>query len=300
MIGLEFLLAFCLLALGCMIVMMIYFFFKQKELERKGLELERKGLELESIVKQQEIIISSITNLINPDEEENVKKASVMILSASKFRIGVGFFVSKEIVVTALHNLVTYQKINKKQKWKNVTVWAEYFLDAHGASTRTIDLELLTASDKFDLAILRCTSILRESRYLRFPKTALSGYEISRTTWAMVNFSISVSTASEVVDQRATVLPVTMIRIGVRHLIYLSTCFSGDSGSAIVMSVSGEIVGLHLETFNEVNPLKDSSYGSVIDSLNDLIAGLSTGFIGLRLDQGEVRALIDKQIKKYC
>ena len=92
------------------------------------------------------------------------------------------------------------------------------------------------------------------------------------------------------------VLPAEIFRLRTNHIVYLSNCFSGDSGGAVVFSKTGEAIALHLETVNQANEeLEHGNYTleDVANSVSSVTRGFSQGgFLGLRLGTDCVRNMI--------
>jgi len=85
-----------------------------------------------------------------------------------------------------------------------------------------------------------------------------------------------------------------------RHLLYDSSAFDGDSGGAIVVARTGNVIGLHSELVNAARELilrKDDigeRLNDVEQSVLSLIQGTSSGCVGVRLDCDVARSLIEQ------
>ena len=122
---------------------------------------------------------------------------------------------------------------------------------------------------------------------------------------------------SDIINNKFCVIPWQLIKKSKHHIIYLSSLFSGDSSSAIILSTKGLLYGMHQETVNEkirfsesdssvdedVNNNNNNNNEEVIshrptklqkvtDSVNSLVSSLATGFIGLRLDNEDIQQFI--------
>ena len=119
------------------------------------------------------------------------------------------------------------------------------------------------------------------------------------TRLAIISFGIGLSKAVEredVMHQHFMVVQGTLLNISKHHIVYQSNLFSGDSGGAVICASDGQVIGLHLETVNEANEKIESRLVTVEEvnrSVNSLISGLTRGFVGLRLDSGVIRTILN-------
>ena len=71
--------------------------------------------------------------------------------------------------------------------------------------------------------------------------------------------------------------------------------FSGETGGAFILASTGDLLCIHLETVNQAKEKlrKNGTPTEIVESINALVSGLSSGFIGLRLDIQEVQDFIN-------
>ncbi len=100
--------------------------------------------------------------------------------------------------------------------------------------------------------------------------------------------------APDKIDESFACIPAQLLKVTASHCAYQCSLFSGDSGGAVILSSDGSLLCIHLETINEANEKlrKGATNSEVVKSINSLVSGLSSGFIGLRLDSQKVRDLI--------
>jgi hypothetical protein len=222
--------------------------------------------------------------ILPPRYMESVKHSSVLFMDRNKNPAGVGFFVSNDTVITADHNL--------KDHGNNVTqVPVKYF----GARGRFVSSSL-TVKKRYpdhDLAVLSSST-----SHISFLSIGSNDSMLAEKRVAVTSFSIAITAELAGIKfdgDGFAVLPAEIIRLSRNHIVYLSNCFSGDSGGAVVFSKTGEVIALHLETVNQANEeLEHGNYTleDVANSVNSVTRGFSQGFLGLRLDSDCVRNMI--------
>lgn len=81
-----------------------------------------------------------------------------------------------------------------------------------------------------------------------------------------------------------------------RHFMYVADTFDGDSGGAIVIARTGEVIGLHQELVNRRKDLIEQhvSIGKRLTaaeaSIKSLVENSTKGCVGLRMDTPELLA----------
>jgi hypothetical protein len=259
------------------ISILIYILFKVEKLNKE--------------LKNTQEHLVAIENGINPKFEKNAKLSTIYIIAPDGHPTGVAFFVSKNIVITAHHNLVNY--ITKESR---KAIRAQCITCPILKSEEEISLKLLKFDLDFDYAILYTT--FNSSYFLPIPEKAID-YETShRKSIALLTFGVSMEKMTESLFSKGVNISTAIFqKYSDNHVAYICSTFSGDSGAAIVLSLSGELIAFHVEVFNEGEVATDDD--SVKGSLNNLIKGLAQACIGLRLDTDAMRNVIKKSIEKY-
>jgi V8-like Glu-specific endopeptidase len=223
----------------------------------------------------------------------NLKHSTVQFLNDDDEPIGIGFFVSPNIIVTAYHNidvnrpslvraLITSVDENIITRTYTHTFATNAIKDTK--ECRALDLGILTVETPH-------TNYLIIHSYCNLKPT--------RKDFAIASYSISLKSqlkeSTDFLGDGFAVMPAVIYKTSDNHVVYLSNCFSGDSGGAVICSTAGEVFALHLETVNQAKEELDKdaiSLQDVAESVNACIKGYSQGFLGLRLDSQKVRALI--------
>jgi hypothetical protein len=224
---------------------------------------------------------------------DNTLKSTITILKDSE-SIGVGFFLRSDVVVTCLHNLYAFDSVAVEastNKIKKSLIISNKF-KAKSHSSQEIQLSLVQFSVKYDVAFLKSdvvsNNILEIYSCEKVPRNcarlAVTTFQIS-STQAVADSSIQ--------EEGFTVVPANLLRTSNHHIVYGSQLFSGDSGGGVVFAPEGKVIAIHVETFNEASERLSlaASNTEVVKSINNLLSGLSQGFIGLRLDSLEITEL---------
>ena len=236
-------------------------------------------------VVQQELLDSAT---IVPDRFlENLQHSTVQILDASDEPVGVGFFVSSNIIVTAFHNIEDQSNI------RALITSGDGQKNTHTLTFTAAALEMLEKCKNLDIGILRVET---PHRY-HLSIYAYDENNSRRKDFALASYSIGLvqQVPPERLGDKFGVMPVVIYKVTTNHVIYLSNCFSGDSGGAVICSTKGEVFALHLETVNQASEELDKekfTLEDVAESVNSCVRGFSQGFLGLRLDSADINSLI--------
>ena len=174
---------------------------------------------------------------------ENLKYSTVQILGEDDAPVGMGFFVSPQIVVTAYHNIKDSPNI------RALVTSAEGQMSTH---TLTFAPSIEANAEKcknLDLAVLETTTV--HPHHLSI--YSLDGNIMRVKDFALASYSIGYSPVlgGEFFEDKFAVMPVIIYKVTTNHVVYLCNAFSGDSGGAVVCSSRGEVFALHLETVNQ-------------------------------------------------
>jgi hypothetical protein len=106
---------------------------------------------------------------------------------------------------------------------------------------------------------------------------------------------LSAQLGDVLLGDKFAVMPATIYKVSDNHVVYSSSCFSGESGGAVVFGPTGKVFALHLETVNQANERlrkEEITLAEVADSVNSIVRGMSQGFLGLRLDSKLISSLL--------
>jgi hypothetical protein len=236
--------------------------------------------------------------VVRPSFTETLELSTVQILDANDVPVGIGFFVSPKIIVTAYHYIkdhchsslhaliasVDGQHINTHTLAfaPNATKYSE--------RCKALDLGLLTVETARPHYL---TLYSRDNEHLNSKKS----------NFAMAFYTMGPKTQRDMrsLGYRFGVMPVDIEKATDNHVVYSCFVFSGETGGAVVSTNKGEVLGLHLQTVNQAREAlrkqkKTSPEAAEAeaqeDSVSACIRGLSQGFLALRLDSAEVHALV--------
>jgi hypothetical protein len=287
------------------IITRVFNFFFGSEfstLKRKFEALEQTtDLNREHITKLRFETYEAITNLqvVLPDEHvEKTTKSSIKICDSNGISNGVGFYLKKNAIGTVLHNLFDPNDANV---WKSshieqmITDGTAVFCGKNSSNANLV-LSLSAFDIKYDFAVLKsdiCSQSfldISSCAELRnwFKGLAVTSFQIGPT--------VAIKDAS-IVEESFTVIPAVLLKKSERHILYSSNgILKGDSGGAVIHSIDGSVVAIHVEYFNEANDelnVNDVfSCSDVVSSINGLTSSAGGDYIGLRLDCDVVKTML--------
>ena len=246
--------------------------------------------EFDMMRKQVKVLEQELSDSLSvvPDRfMENLKHSTVQILDENSAPVGIGFFISTQIVVTAHHNIRGSSHIRALISTANGQTSAHTLAFAPSMEANAEKCKEL------DLAILKTETV--HPHHLSI--FSLDAKNMRVKDFALASYSIEYSQVlgKEFLADKFAVMPVTIYKATNNHVVYSANAFSGDSGGAVVCSGKGEVFALHLETVNQANEgLERDQYTlqDVAESVKSCIRGFSQGFLGLRLDSAEIRTLL--------
>jgi hypothetical protein len=185
--------------------------------------------------------------------------------------IGVMFFVTPNLAVTANHNIAS-KKVND-------TVYCQQ-RDVRSHSVLTVVYQ----DSKLDIAILSCGKPV--GNYLSLLDTRsnppqcginfiLAAYQIGITEELEYDFKLSFG-----------IMTASVTKTSDNHMVFQSTTFAGDSGAALTL-VNGNVIGIHVEGVNEAEERlrgkKDfeERLNAAEESIDRLIENTAQGCIGV-------------------
>lgn len=230
---------------------------------------------------------------IAPRHTVNLKLSSVLFMNDSGESIGVGIFVTARRVVSAFHVV--------KGHFKSITranyIYGRYqTTDAVSANDLTDGLFKVVYHDtKLDLVVFDIVGENDHHTFCPLPQVgSMEGMPLT-TRFVVTSFTSAMAKqAPDKIDESFACIPAQLLKVTGNHCAYQCSLFSGDSGGAVILASDGSLLCIHLETVNEANEKLrvGTTSAEVVKSINSLVSGLSSGFIGLRLDSQKVRDLI--------
>ena len=196
-------------------------------------------------------------------------------LSRRGAAVGVGVFFKPGGAVTANHIFADTVQVGQ--------LLYGVVHDLSGGQT-LLELCITQRDAALDSAFLSCPQY--SSFYLRPFSGELS--TLQSAGMALCTFKLAVEEELPEFVRSMAVMPAFGVDVGKRrhHLVYTSTTWAGDSGSALLLH-DGELVGIHLAVVNSVREslrLK-TDFGERLDdlesSVNDLIRSIAQGCIAL-------------------
>jgi V8-like Glu-specific endopeptidase len=252
----------------------------QQQMEEENQRIQQEIEDLQTILPQRYFERTKLSNFI-------------ILSSCKKYEIGIGFFVSPNIKITAYHILkdngyhfasTIYTKV---QDFPNI-------VEMRQKSNQSVKKKI----SEFDVSVLT-TDEYETSSYLIIPSSC-EIVEEKRKCACMTTFHIAMT--QEINDRSIVtvgfgVTQASIVKISKNHFLYSSNLFDfdEDSGGAIVHSTDGTVIGLHLEAVNRAKEkLRHKSYTieDIAESVNGITEGYSQCFLGLRLDSEIVKELM--------
>ena len=266
------------------------------EPEWKRLKVALDALQLEVVAQKKEMEnqeqeIADLKVVLPSRYIRNTTLSSVKILGEDGSSVGVGFFVTPTKVVTALHCI---------EKFSNFGLGMEIRGMRHNGVDFNLDEISLVLDDynrSLDVAVLVSSS--SNECYLKIGQLSPSSedplpLDFQTKCLAITSFCIGLSgQLHEFSPERFHVATAVLLRTSAKHFLYSSSLFSGDSGGAIIHTTEGTVVGMHLETVNESLELMSYNVEEIKDSINSLVNGAQSGYVGVILNIREILEMVD-------
>ncbi|KAH9249578.1 hypothetical protein BASA81_012751 [Batrachochytrium salamandrivorans] len=156
----------------------------------------------------------------------------------------------------------------------------------------TVKVHVVSFDEKYDYAVLVPDDPNFISLYLTIAAVPplYENPECTLLTWFVgmgselqdLNFAASFTMHHEV----------RLLKMSPHRVVFNAFTFDGDSGGALILSETCEVIGMHAETVNRAHELKrqkdadvEERVGEVEDSVESLIRSLNSGALGIRLDK---------------
>jgi hypothetical protein len=206
-----------------------------------------------------------------------------VLRGAGEAEAGAAFFISPTTALTAAHNLLCAPGSRRRHPQRVVCA-----RPSDGARF-TFDVAALDAD--LDFAVLRLRVGAPSPHFLSVSRNV--GGAAGDKGVFLVTCNIRV--AAEMPAAAASVSVAAwhharIVRVHPRTFLYDSPAFDGDSGGAIVVARTGEVIGLHKELVNfaRENLNHKAAVGERLSraevSVQSLIKGSSFGCVGVRID----------------
>ena len=214
-------------------------------------------------------------------------EASILAILREDVEAGVAFFVSPTTALTAAHNLAAGL--------------VKTIVCVRPSDNARLVFDVAALDAELDVAVLRLHACERPSRhFLTIPRTM---DPVAPGEKGVFLVACNIRMAAELPDVAAVRVAwhhARIVGLHPRHLLYDSSAFDGDSGGAIVVARTGNVIGLHSELVNAARELiarKDDvgeRLNGVEQSVLSLIRGSSSGCVGVRLDCVVARCLLER------
>jgi len=224
---------------------------------------------------------------IPPSRRATIEGSILAVLRASgagEAESGVAFFVSPHVALTVAHNLAVAGA--GRRHLKRVAC-------VRPSDGARLSFDVVALDADLDFAVLR----------LRAGAPAVLFLTVSGVVAGEKGFLVAcnIRVASEAPD--ATSVGVAwhharVVRLHGHNFLYDSPPFDGDSGGAIVVARTGEVIGLHKALVNSARELLERKTTASVRisrmeaSVQSLIRGTSFGCVGVRLDSDIARSLL--------
>lgn len=228
---------------------------------------------------------------IPPARRTTIEGSILAVLrGAAETEAGVAFFVSSTTALTVAHNLLSASG-PRRGHLKVVTC-----VRPSDGARYTFDVAALDAD--LDFAVLRLRAGAPSAHFL----TVSRSIGVAAGEKGVFLVTCNIRMAAEAPDAGSVGVAwhhARVVRVHPHNFLYDSPPFDGDSGGAIVVARTGEVIGLHKELVNAARELLEhkATVGERLSrvevSVKSLIKGSSFGCVGVRLDSDIARSLLD-------
>lgn len=225
---------------------------------------------------------------ILPSRRAAIKGSIVAILRNHK-EVGVAFFISPTMALTAAHNLLA--------RPTGTSLVSSVLCQRPDGDGEAFTFDVAAHDTSLDFAVLRLRKDERPSQHYLPPQNWNEVQDDKGMFLVTCNIRLALE-ASDITRVSVTIRPAYVTNVHPHHLLYDAQAFDGDSGGAVVIGRSGKVVGLHKELVNAARELirqkEDAGerLKSIEVSVKSLIVGSSHGCIGVRVDSDTASRLI--------
>jgi len=261
---------------------------------------ERSIAELSAALKDLRQKVNDSVTILPRRYKEAVRLASVNVFDTHGDSIGVAIFVSSRRIISALHVFTKHYGFKKRKSVQfNKNAVIHGLLHRPDNKEEKAEFRMVDYKDSWDLAVLELVNCNDADHFVNLPHVGANdsqgNEEDDLDKLAVTSFTSALANqAPKEVDVSFCVCPAALLKVSKHHLLYSSSLFSGDSGGAVLLSRDGSLRGVHQESVNQASDelRRGATPAEMVKSINSLINGLSSGFIGLRLDVTEVQEFI--------
>lgn len=252
-------------------------------------------LELRRLTSRVERVEDEVRYDIPPSRRQTIEGSILTVMRSSGAGAGakaepagVAFFVSGTCALTAWHTLTL------KRGRKQVTC-------VRASDRKTFEFDVVASDDALDIAVLRLRPDQPASTaFLTVPAHGAPPPAGDKGTFLV---TCNIAMADEAPDVNSVGIAwhsARIVRYHGRHFMYDAQAFNGDSGGAIVVARTGEVIGLHQELVSHARELiehaedTDEQLNAIMVSIKSLIRSSAFGCVGLRLDDPAVVGVLNK------
>jgi len=214
-----------------------------------------------------------VRNILGAGVLERLLASVFMVCDKAGAPTGTGFFVSKDLAVTAAHS---FNAIRKNMKVHAI------FGEPH--ATQTADFTVMAYDNTLDYVVLSVKNVSFGHAYLPLSDRAL--HQSDECVLAAVPIDLGPFLQDIASHLRVYTHRGTVTATHTRHFVYDCASYGGESGGAVVLS-NGKVIGMHLETVNQCRERLghakdvDARLNDVELSVDSLLRGTASGAIAL-------------------
>ena len=218
---------------------------------------------------------------------------SIVAIVRGSSETGVAFFISPRVALTVAHNLLLAS--SPTSVMRRVNCVRPGVRPSIGEATFAFDV--VAHDTKLDFAVLRLRAGERASAHYLPVHSAEDALGDNSVFLVTCNIRLA-HEAPDITCVSVTIRRAHVTNVHEHHVLYDAQAFDGDSGGALIIGRSGEVIGLHKEAVNAARELieqkeaLDERLDSVELSVKALVQGTAYGCIGVRVDSNTARDLI--------
>jgi len=261
------------------------------EARRTRAALELGARRARALAERMDELRDEVRYDIPPARRATIEGSILAVLrgaGAGQAEAGVAFFVSPTTALTVAHNLSVAG--SSRRHLTRVTC-----VRPGDGARFAFDVGALDAD--LDFAVLRLRAGAPSAHFLSVSRSI----GVAAGDKGVFLVTCNIRMAAEAPDAAPVGVAwhhARVVRFHPHNFLYDSPPFDGDSGGAIVVARTGEVIGLHKELVNAARELLEhkATVGERLNrveaSVQSLMRGLSFGCVGVRLDSDVARRLL--------